>query len=325
MLKVKLTFGPNDPVFRQTPGHTGVWEDVQFFLNADDVRCDHWVVFDGLPRPQRVRCESGHVTFIPAEPPGVRVYHPRFLDQFTSVLTFRTDIAHRHRVRSHPMMPWWAGIRGGHKQKTTALDYDQLRAEAPAGKADAVSVVCSTRLTTPDHHRRLAFLKALKARLGDRLHLFGSAFQPVEDKWDAIAPYKYHLALENGSYPDYWTEKVADAFLGGSLLLYWGCPNLAEYFPSEAFRWVDRDAPDASARLIETLLDSSAYEQARDAIAEAKRRVLDRYNLFAEVARFVKGVPPRRPRTVFLFHERHFQQSRRSRLQDHVDRWLGRF
>jgi hypothetical protein len=324
MLKVKLSMGPNDPVIRQTPGRTGLWKDVQFTLADDDRRCDYWVVFDGIPRPQRVRCDSGHVTFIPAEPPGLRVYNKRFLDQFSSVLTFRTDIVHRHRVRSHPMMPWWAGIRGGHKRKTMALDYDQLRAAAPEDKTDAVSVVCSNNASTPDHRRRLAFVEALKARLGDRLHLFGTGFRAVEDKWDVIAPYKYHLAVENSSYPDYWTEKAADAFLGGSLLLYWGCPNLADYFPRGSFRMVDRDDPDATASAIESLLKESAYDQAGDAIGKAKLLVLDRYNIFAEVARFVKTLPPGKPRDVSLFDEVHFQQAARQRVKNRVRHLFGR-
>ena len=55
---------------------------------------------------------------------------------------------------------------------------------------------------------------------------------PIEDKFDALIGYKYHLALENSVIPDYWTEKLADSLLAWCKPIYYGCPNINDYFSS---------------------------------------------------------------------------------------------
>src|SRR5437667_94736 len=97
--------------------------------------------------------------------------------------------------------------------------------------------------------RRLRRFRWVAARDGDRmpggphslhcrraaLDVSGRGIRAIEDKADGILPYRYHVALENSQFPDYWTEKLADAFLGFAHPLYWGCPNLERYFPAQSF------------------------------------------------------------------------------------------
>lgn len=47
--------------------------------------------------------------------------------------------------------------------------------------------------------------------------------------------HKYIIAFENTAYPYYCTEKLMDAFLAGSLPLYWGGPKVSEDWNKEAF------------------------------------------------------------------------------------------
>src|SRR5687768_17715451 len=51
--------------------------------------------------------------------------------------------------------------------------------------------------------------------------------------------YRYSLAIENFSGPYYWTEKVIDCYLSWTMPLYFGCTNLADYFPAESFVQID--------------------------------------------------------------------------------------
>ena len=43
--------------------------------------------------------------------------------------------------------------------------------------------------------------------------------------------------------PSYWTEKLADAYLGYALPVVSGPNNLAEWFPEESFVPIDIDDP----------------------------------------------------------------------------------
>ncbi len=54
-------------------------------------------------------------------------------------------------------------------------------------------------------------------------------------KLDFISRYKFTIAGERISSPYYVTEKICHAFLVNSVPIYWGSPNVSEYFNPEAF------------------------------------------------------------------------------------------
>ena len=105
-------------------------------------------------------------------------------------------------------------------------------------------------------------VERLVRHFGSRLSRYGRGFKPIPDKAEAILPYRYHITLENSSVKDYWTEKLADAYLGGAYPLYWGCPNLADYFPSDAFTMIDIDDPDTAIATIEKAIDNDYFPKA---------------------------------------------------------------
>lgn len=40
----------------------------------------------------------------------------------------------------------------------------------------------------------------------------------------------FHIAVENVKYNNWYTEKIGDAFASKTVPIYWGCPNIGEYF-----------------------------------------------------------------------------------------------
>jgi hypothetical protein len=40
----------------------------------------------------------------------------------------------------------------------------------------------------------------------------------------------YHIAIENVKYNNWFTEKIIDCFLSKTIPIYWGCPNLGQFF-----------------------------------------------------------------------------------------------
>ena len=40
----------------------------------------------------------------------------------------------------------------------------------------------------------------------------------------------FHIAIENTQNSNYFTEKIVDAFLTKTIPIYWGCPNIEEFF-----------------------------------------------------------------------------------------------
>jgi hypothetical protein len=113
------------------------------------------------------------------------------------------------------------------------------------------------------------------------LNVFGHGVNPMHDKAEGLDPYRYHIAIENHIFPHHLTEKLPDAFLGYTLPFYHGCPNASDYFPPESFIPIDINDFDRTVEIIQNALANNEYEDRLPYIIEARKRVLEKYNLFA--------------------------------------------
>ncbi len=64
--------------------------------------------------------------------------------------------------------------------------------------------------------------------------------RPVKDKIATLANYKFTLCIENVSFPGYVTEKIIEAFVAGTVPVYWGAPDIERIIPAEAYVNADR-------------------------------------------------------------------------------------
>jgi hypothetical protein len=109
---------------------------------------------------------------------------------------------------------------------------------------------------------------------------------PLEDKWDGLAPYRYSFAFENTSEKNYFTEKIADPILAGCMPIYWGCPNIDEFFPENSYIWLDITEKDAVDRAFE-VVNSDFRERNLQALREAKELILDEYQFFPTIKKII--------------------------------------
>lgn len=57
----------------------------------------------------------------------------------------------------------------------------------------------------------------------------------VRQKIKFLSHYKYTICFENSTYPGYVSEKILDAYIAGSVPIYWGSPTVAVDFNTDAF------------------------------------------------------------------------------------------
>lgn len=57
----------------------------------------------------------------------------------------------------------------------------------------------------------------------------------VDDKIMFLKDYKFSFAIENVSHEGYCTEKIVESFAAGTIPIYWGDPDVMEYFNDKAF------------------------------------------------------------------------------------------
>jgi hypothetical protein len=285
MINVKITTDfPEWPLVRQTPNSSSKWSNYNFYINKNIKKCDYWVVYEGLKEVEEVICPKENTIFITGEPPSIKKYNPEFINQFGTIITCQKNINHPNIIFYQQALPWRVGMRFIKEKRKWdnkySKSYDELISLKKQEKEKLLSVVISNKRNTKIHKKRLRFVKKLKKYYKEKLDVFGAGLNEISDKWDAIAPYKYHIVIENSAYKDYWTEKLSDTFLAGSYPFYFGCPNLSDYFSNESFTNIDINNFKQAILNIEKAIKENKYESSIKKIQEARYLILDKYNFF---------------------------------------------
>ena len=273
---------------RQFPDNVPVRGDCEFLFDPDARDYDWLVVYNDFPSDHQAEKLPGRrdrSLLVTTEPSTIKAYGRAYTDQFGFVLTSQEPWAlpHRGRIFSQPALQWFYGL-GGKSYRT----YDEMAA-APPGKTGDFSTVCSTKRQRHTlHNRRYDFTQEVKALIPE-MEIFGHGVREMDDKAEALADYRYHLAIENFIGPHHWTEKLSDVFLAAALPFYAGCPNAADYFPVESFIPLDICDAKGASEIIERAIRDNEYEKRLPAIMEARRLVLETYNLFAVLAREIEA------------------------------------
>lgn len=75
---------------------------------------------------------------------------------------------------------------------------------------------------------------AIADTIGNRyeIDLYGRKYKefPEGAKVDFLKDYRFEITLENSKLVNYFTEKIIDAFRVGTVPIYWGCPNISDFF-----------------------------------------------------------------------------------------------
>jgi Glycosyltransferase family 10 (fucosyltransferase) C-term len=280
---------------RQFPGGVPVWGGCAFTFDPDARDYDWLIVYDDLPpaagerfsdRVELLACPPENTLLVTTEPSGIKTYGSAYTAQFGHVLTSQEAQFLRHpgRIEANPAFQWFFGMGKNH-----LVPFDALAAAAPPEKPLPVSTVCSAKRQRHTlHRRRYDFTQRLKAALPE-LDIFGRGVRPIDDKAEALLPYRYHVTIENQVAPHHWTEKLADAFLGFTVPIYCGAPNAAECFPEDSYIPFELDDPGAIDAIVRAVR-ADDYEKRLPHVLEARRRVLYEHNLFAVLARLIPSL-----------------------------------
>ena len=293
-IKVKLISTTREIEWlRYFRGQEPEWGLCSFLFRPDERNYDWLVVYNDIPpsgderfpvNEELLACPAANSLLITTEPSNIKTYGNRYTKQFGHVLTSQEAWAlpHRDRIYSQPALKWFYGAgRNGFRKWREMHDYIP-------DKTRQLSTVCGTKKNmTKIHIRRNRFIDGLKAELPE-LDIFGRGIRPMDDKAEAVDDYRYHLAVENYIGRHHWTEKLADAYLGLSFPLYSGCPNAADYFPEESFMPIDIFREEESIEIIRKFIRDDEYPSRLPALIEARRRVLEEYNLFAVISGIIK-------------------------------------
>ncbi|QYX57853.1 hypothetical protein K1T73_05545 [Roseovarius sp. SCSIO 43702] len=145
------------------------------------------------------------------------------------------------------------------------------------------SLIASAKRSQEGHRLRHEIVD--RAREADfDLTAMGGGYAPFRAKAEGLAPFRYSVVIENVRERNYFTEKIVDAVLCETVPIYWGCPNIAEFFDTDG--WIVCDtAEDIMAALAG--MSEADSEARRPAIAAQKERAAHWGDFTARAARAV--------------------------------------
>lgn len=290
-------------ISKQTPNEQGSWGDISGV--ADPEVADYHVAFN-RPHPE---VSADRLVLFSSEPPVSPLYEGWSTG----------DCAGSYPIEQYyKPQRWWVGKNYDKLRtlesptKTAALSWittdkgknigslvhSARRAYRRLGFSERrrQSIPVLRRGGTDGHILRMDFLDDLLDSEPNLLDLYGRGdfsgshyCGEVADKWDGLADYRYSLAIENYSGPNYFSEKLTDALLAWCMPIYWGCTNLSDYLPEDSFVRIDIEDEDAPAR-VRDIVESDIRERNLDAIAEARRLILEKYQLWPTVERAINDI-----------------------------------
>lgn len=153
------------------------------------------------------------------------------------------------------------------------------------GKKFGISTVMSGRMNLPGHLLRREFfdrqhevLPDLDFYLGSHNalpeHLYKYGIRLSAEKRDKITVFNrmFHVTFASYQMENFFSEKLIDCFLTMTVPIFWGCPNIGEYFNIDGMIIVEdvNDAIDACNSLM-----ARDYHRRADALIDNYQRALE--------------------------------------------------
>jgi hypothetical protein len=98
-------------------------------------------------------------------------------------------------------------------------------------KNKEVSIIASNKKQTDGHRLRHNII----SRNTIPMDTFGNGYKPVDNKIIALKDYRFSLIIENDRTSNWFTEKIIDCLVTGTVPVYWGCANIGDFFNTDGF------------------------------------------------------------------------------------------
>lgn len=309
MLSSYKNLDRRDWLWKQTPNHFGVWGNIQMLATAQQP--DYLLLYQyDFPKSEAKQPKQ------PWWKLGKKVTTPQIIDfakqygvsKEKIIFLLREppleEIIEKNKI-NYRIAQNYCGYVSGPDEDAPTPDYmpaiwyvGQSFAELASGiipeKLKPCSWITSGISRTENHRRRLTFLEILQESnvefdlYGRRLPEWANSCGVVENKWNAMAPYYYNLAIENYADNDlYVSEKLWDSLLSWCLPIYYGGSAADKLLPEGSFLRLPSMDQKGIAYIKEVTSSLDAWYEAKDKIAEARQIILHKLNLLNWLSDFV--------------------------------------
>jgi len=234
------------------------------------------VLIHDLPKEDVLRGGSRRLVYLQTEPEAIiqnREFLLNHFRRFSSILTFDAEV-----LRKCPNAVRY--LFGGcwvHPDDRSKVNPDE--------KQFAVSTLVGTKNWGEGHmFRGLLYTRQQEidsipytfyrsSRTGAIPEITTNPLFTWDSKYELFRTYQYSIAIENSKQENYFTEKLIDCFVTKTIPIYWGCPNIAEFFRTDGMILLETATFEEFKAKIDALTPET-YASKTDAIEENYRRAL---------------------------------------------------
>lgn len=124
-----------------------------------------------------------------------------------------------------------------------------------------ISIICSNKNYLSGHKLRHKCINKFRSFID----VYGNGYNTINDKLDALKNYKFQIVIENTKKDFWFTEKIIDCFVTGTIPIYYGCPSIGNFFNKDGILIFD-SINDLERILIN--MPENLYEQKKQAIED---------------------------------------------------------
>ena len=120
-------------------------------------------------------------------------------------------------------------------------------------KTKLISMVTSNKTITPQQKFRVDFANTNK----NKIDIYGRGFNEITNKEEGLDDYMFSICIENATHNTYFTEKILDCFLTGTVPVYTGTKNITNFFDTDGILFLDKiDINDLTHNLYQSKIKS---------------------------------------------------------------------
>ena len=114
-------------------------------------------------------------------------------------------------------------------------------------------MVTSNKTITPQQKFRVDFANTNK----NKIDIYGRGFNEITNKEEGLDDYMFSICIENATHNTYFTEKILDCFLTGTVPVYTGTKNITNFFDTDGILFLDKiDINDLTHNLYQSKIKS---------------------------------------------------------------------
>ena len=259
--------------------HVSRFHNNQFITLAD---VDYKVPFDN-PDAFKVYLNTTEPSTSPNREPIETII--RNANQYDLILT--TDVEILENCPNAIMFPYgttWLNT-GKIDHPDGFGEYDESLDELHENKRFEISFLCSNHARSLEGYDKRKEIWSRRSEFENPTLFYSSTRHPIspnilpEDDKKYLFNSQFHITIESSTIPNYFSEKLIDALITKTVPIYWGCPNIGDFFDARGMIIVDSETD-----VVEVCnnITSETYEEMKPFVDENYKRAREYARPFSD-------------------------------------------